>query len=744
MNNISLLLFDRTIYKRAFAVSIGIDKANLVVNLQTTSPIFFSFLRELKHKFPFANEINSTCFFISFEIVSSDMATPVKRNRRNGQQDQDSVPGSGEESQNLELEPISQSEGGEVTEEVANSNGQQNEQPTDPDDEYEFQSKVCTEISNMPLCVECFYYPKPVLCRFIYFRQLGYGSQEGRYRFPTNKSCYDKAKASSEQPVRPNTETPTESRQLTQEQCVYTLFHTQHLFWDVLKAEQRFRNEFRKATCKSESDIALKMLESDRELCDVCWMSIFNIHAFCRRCGFSVCMQCYSKHLNDNQYDEYKWYDCTDINRVSHNPAAMDLCHFHEELHPSKLKETMKKLDGKFAKFSGVLMNGGRKKRRLPNVKHFYTNKRNLLVLQEPDNERNILYFRKHWRNALPVLVQNVKTTSEYWRPSFFRQQLRSGASEHDLLDCRSGELLYDVPYLKFWNGFDDRRKRMRDSDCNTTRHLKFKEWPANNTLPRVLPSACADFYSATPMPSYVHLKNAAFNLASYLPDSIKPNLGPKLCIAYEMFPNMNAATTNLHSEVTDVLNILTWTSIPKNMSKQRMHDDILRVLAKEGLDAQMMNMARKRINDVGALWTIFKPGDSDKLRQYMIQYFGEADEPGGDPIHDISHYLNAKVRADLVKNGIQPITFLQMRNDALYIPAGAPHQVLNLKCCIQVTLDFVSPEGVNRSLKMLNELRKLAFRNTELGDKIQLHNIVYYSTLEAIETLEKANSSQT
>ncbi|KRZ15396.1 Lysine-specific demethylase 3A [Trichinella zimbabwensis] len=781
------------------------------------------------------------CSLISFEIVFSDMATPTKRNRSDAQRDQENVPGSGGESQNLEIVQISQSEGGELTEEltlvpteagnisvdqgesspdrkssgsqpdtvqssdaeidlftcdegtdhsgeselflfncasfsscsfadesddadendhtktrVANSNGEADEKlPTDPKDEYEFQSKICLEIDNMPRCIECYYYPNQndTLCRFIGFRELGFGTQNGKYRFPTSKKCYEKAGTSSEQPVQSNTETSAKSRQLSPVECAYILFYTRFSFWNILKAEKRFKNEYRRATGKKEKDIPLKVFNNDREVCDVCLMGIFNFHAICRRCGFTVCMACFNDRLNEVKYDEetgpffdqYQWFFCTDLIMANHQPAAMDLCYFHEELHPSKINETTKNLGRRFSECSTEIMRGGRGDRCFPNVRHFYTNNRNLLILQEPYNEASIGHFRKHWRNALPVLVQNVKINSEYWRPSFFRQQFRHAASGHDLQDCCTGQVLCDVPYLKFWNGFDDRRKRMRDSDGNTARHLKLRDWPSNNTLPELIPSTCADFYSAAPMPSYVHRTNAAFNLLSFLPDNLlKPDLKPKLHIAYEMFPKMDVATTNLHSDITDALNILTWTSIPKNVSKQRMHDDILRVLAKEGLDEKMMNMARERINDVGALWTIFKPDDSDKLRQYIIQHFDEPNEPGSDPIHDNTHYLNANVRADLAKHGIQPITFLQMRNDAVYIPAGAAHQVLNLKCCIKAALDFVSPEGIDGSLRVANELRKLSVYDINHGDKLQIHNIIYYSTLEAIEALEKVNSSPT
>ncbi|KRZ66230.1 Lysine-specific demethylase 3B, partial [Trichinella papuae] len=174
-----------------------------------------------------------------------------------------------------------------------------------------------------------------------------------------------------------------------------------------LKAEKRFKNEYRRATGKTEKDIALKVFNNDREVCDVCLMSIFNFHAICRRCGFTVCMACFNDRLNKVQYedtgpyfDEYEWYFYTDLSMANHHPAAMDLCYFHEELHPSKINETMKKLGRRFSKCSAETMRGGKNDRCLPNMRHFYINNGGLLVLEEPYNEGSIAHFRKHWRNA--------------------------------------------------------------------------------------------------------------------------------------------------------------------------------------------------------------------------------------------------------------------------------------------------------------------------------------------------------
>lgn len=51
--------------------------------------------------------------------------------------------------------------------------------------------------------------------------------------------------------------------------------------------------------------------------------------------------------------------------------------------------------------------------------------------------------------------------------------------------------------------------------------------------------------------------------------------------------------------------------------------------------------------------------------------------EPYHDPIHDQQFYLDRKLRQRLADEyGVHGYTILQCEGDAVFIPAGAPHQV--------------------------------------------------------------------
>ncbi|KAJ0755528.1 putative transcription factor & chromatin remodeling &Metalloenzymes JmjC family [Helianthus annuus] len=59
---------------------------------------------------------------------------------------------------------------------------------------------------------------------------------------------------------------------------------------------------------------------------------------------------------------------------------------------------------------------------------------------------------------------------------------------------------------------------------------------------------------------------------------------------------------------------------------------------------------------------------------------------------------------------------------DAVFIPAGCPHQVRNLKSCTKVAMDFVSPESISECIRITQEFRKLpAGHPSQEDDKLEV-----------------------
>ncbi|KAL3198225.1 hypothetical protein MRX96_044483 [Rhipicephalus microplus] len=120
----------------------------------------------------------------------------------------------------------------------------------------------------------------------------------------------------------------------------------------------------------------------------------------------------------------------------------------------------------------------------------------------------------------------------------------------------------------------------------------------------------------------------------------------------------------------------------------------------------------------------------------------GEKLEPHHDPIHDQSWYLDHELCEHLFREyAVKGYAVAQCLGDAVFIPAGAPHQVQKLHSSIKVAEDFVSPENIARCFSLANEFRQLSDTHMNHEDKLQIKNVIYHAAKDALVIL-RANSA--
>ncbi|KAK1556525.1 hypothetical protein Q3G72_006725 [Acer saccharum] len=141
-----------------------------------------------------------------------------------------------------------------------------------------------------------------------------------------------------------------------------------------------------------------------------------------------------------------------------------------------------------------------------------------------------------------------------------------------------------------------------------------------------------------------------------------------------------------------------------------------------------------------GAQWDVFRRQDVPKLIEYLRRHSNEFTRKHVvHPILDQNFFLDSTHKMRLKEEfEIEPWTFEQHVGEAVIIPAGCPYQIRNLKSCVNVVSDFVSPENVSECIKLVDELRLLPNGHKAKANKLELKKMALHSLNTAVKEIRE------
>jgi hypothetical protein len=171
----------------------------------------------------------------------------------------------------------------------------------------------------------------------------------------------------------------------------------------------------------------------------------------------------------------------------------------------------------------------------------------------------------------------------------------------------------------------------------------------------------------------------------------------------------------------------------------------------------ERMDFTPKSRGPAGALWHLMRREDAkatgmfcmgravaraaappDARKKHLLYEPADTLGPPEDipsPAHAIHSQAFYLTKAELAKMdaqlGVQPWAFAQHDREAVFIPAGCPHQVRNLRSCLKVALDFVSPEAAEECLVLSAE-----FASMKNEEKLQARLMMLHAAQAAAHVL--------
>ncbi|KAK6154679.1 hypothetical protein DH2020_008927 [Rehmannia glutinosa] len=194
-----------------------------------------------------------------------------------------------------------------------------------------------------------------------------------------------------------------------------------------------------------------------------------------------------------------------------------------------------------------------------------------------------------------------------------------------------------------------------------------------------------------------------------------------------------------------------------------------------EDIESSCSSEDKRGTDSCGAQWDIFPRQDVPKLLEYLRRHSNELSSACSyskhvHPILDQNFFLDAYHKLKLKEEfDIQPWSFEQCTGEAIFIPAGCPYQIRKVKValltklshisfvsiltrteyhllgvdtlslfqsCVNVVLDFISPENATQCIQLNDQIRLLPMRHKAKKKAMEVEKMALQGISAAIEDI--------
>ncbi|KAJ9535526.1 hypothetical protein OSB04_un001337 [Centaurea solstitialis] len=399
--------------------------------------------------------------------------------------------------------------------------------------------------------------------------------------------------------------------------------------------------------------------------------------------------------------------------------------------------------------------------------------------------DKNLEHFMKHWGEGQPVIIRDVFQSQPdlSWDFGFVlcrylerSPEARNGTgtvksrSRSDWCEVKFGRrqtFAGGKTYENVWQEF-----------------LDVKLWFNSGFFQEHFRDHYDAVMQALPVEEYLNPLTGFLNLAANVQTETRnPNLGPCVHISYGGPEDLMGSghLTKLCWNPHDMMNILAHATARPISEAKLNHVKILmkKYSSEDHLTSSSIIRNRNKIEEVfgslsddsstddsddedfsedeirsrygeeqvidtcGAQWDVFRREDVPKLLDYLRKYsdklakFYGSPEMVVHPLFDKVYYLDDPDKTRLKEEfGVEPWSFEQHIGEAVIIPAGCPYQMKKIKSCVNVVLEFISPESANECIKVGDELRQLPVNHRAKGKRMEVKKMVIDGMHASIEEM--------